>query len=67
MIPSFEVGTGKIIAHYIEKTRTSNDFASLVEDTIDIAPKTEWIFIADQLNTHKIKRPCEADCRKTEY
>jgi transposase len=55
LIPSFEVGTGKIIAHYIEKTRTSNDFASLVEDTIDIDPKTEWIFIADQLNTHKSK------------
>jgi len=25
----------------------------LIEDTINLDPKAEWIFIADQLNTHK--------------
>ena len=53
LIPSFEVGTGKIIAHHIGATRTSEDFVSLIEDTVNIDLKASWIFVADQLNTHK--------------
>lgn len=53
LIPSFEVGTGRIITHRIGATRTAKDFAALIEDTINLDPKAEWIFIADQLNTHK--------------
>ena len=34
-------------------SRTAKDFAALIEDTINLDPKAEWIFIADQLNTHK--------------
>ena len=53
LIPSFEVGTGKIIAHHIGATRTADDFVSLIEETIKIDPEGTWIFVADQLNTHK--------------
>lgn len=53
LIPSFEVGTGKIIAHHIGATRTSEDFVSLIEDTVNIDTEGTWIFVADQLNTHK--------------
>jgi len=53
LIPSFEIGTGKIIANRIGATRTAKDFASLIDDTIKLDSGAEWIFIADQLNTHK--------------
>jgi transposase len=53
LIPSFEIGTGKIIAYRIGATRTEEDFARLIEKTINLDPKADWIFIADQLNTHK--------------
>lgn len=53
LIPSFEVGTGKIIAHHIGATRTSEDFTLLIENTVKIDSEGTWIFVADQLNTHK--------------
>lgn len=53
LIPSFEVATGRILRANIGPTRTEEDFASLVRQTIDTAPDATWIFIADQLNTHK--------------
>jgi transposase len=53
LIPSFEVGTGKIIAYRIGATRTEEDFAELIENTINIDPEASWIFVADQLNIHK--------------
>ena len=54
LIPSFEVGSGKIINYRIGATRTAKDFAALIENTINLDPKAaEWVFIADQLNIHK--------------
>lgn len=53
LIPSFEIGTGKIIAYRIGATRTEEDFAKLIESTIDLDSEANWIFIADQLNIHK--------------
>ena len=53
LIPSFEVGTGKIIAHHIGATRTSEDFTLLIENTVKIDSEGTWIFVVDQLNTHK--------------
>ena len=53
LIPSFEVGTGRIIAHHIGPTRTAEDFAALIENTIKIDSEGGWIFVADQLNIHK--------------
>ncbi len=53
LIPSFDVATGKIIAHYLGETRTEEDFSRHIEATVGIAPEDKWIFINDQLNTHK--------------
>lgn len=53
LIPGFDVVTGKIIDYYIGDTRTEADFAGIIHKIIQGDPKAEWIFIADQLNTHK--------------
>ena len=53
LIPSFDVATGKIITHYPGDTRTEEDFSRHIEATVGIAPEDKWIFISDQLNTHK--------------
>lgn len=53
LIPTFEVATGKILVAHVGPTRTEEDFAAVVAETIDTDPETEWVFISDQLNTHK--------------
>ncbi|MCP3661410.1 MAG: IS630 family transposase [Gammaproteobacteria bacterium] len=53
LIASFHVVSGVIIASKIGPTRTEDDFAEHIRCTIDTDPCASWIFIADQLNTHK--------------
>lgn len=53
LIANFEVATGKIISPSIGDTRTEMDFAEHIKRTISAAPKGEWVFVSDQLNTHK--------------
>ena len=53
LIASFVVATGKIIAPKIGPTRTEDDFAEHIEAVIASDPEAGWIFIVDQLNTHK--------------
>jgi len=53
LIPTFEVATGQIIVAHVGPTRTEADLAAVVKETVDTDPSAEWIFIADQLNTHK--------------
>ena len=53
LIANFDVVTGTVIAPSLGPTRTEVDFATHVEQTIDTDPGASWIFIADQLNTHK--------------
>jgi len=53
LIASFEVATGQIIASSVGPTRTEEDFARHIEAVIETAPEAGWIFIVDQLNTHK--------------
>lgn len=50
---NFEVATGRIVAPTVEPTRTEKDFASHIDRTIQADPDGQWIFITDQLNTHK--------------
>lgn len=50
---NFEVATGQIIMPTVAKTRTEEDFACHIANTIATDPKANWIFITDQLNTHK--------------
>ncbi len=53
LIASLEVALGTLIAPTIGPTRTEIDFATHIENVIKTNPKDIWIFIVDQLNTHK--------------
>ena len=53
LIANFDVVTGTIIQPTIGITRTEEDFAAHIGRTIDIDPDAAWIFVVDQLNTHK--------------
>ena len=66
LIASFSVATGKIIASSVGPRRTEEDFARHIEAVIASHPKAGWIFVVDQLNTHKsetlvdlVARHCE--------
>jgi transposase len=47
------VATGKAVLPTIGPTRTEEDFAAHIGRTIDADPDATWIFVLDQLNTHK--------------
>jgi hypothetical protein len=53
LIANFEVATGKVISPTLGDTRTEADFVAHIRATVATDPEAEWVFIADQLNTHK--------------
>ncbi len=53
LIASFAVATGRIIEARLGPTRTEADFADHIEAVIATDPGAGWVFIVDQLNTHK--------------
>jgi len=53
LIANLEVATGECIAPTVSDTRKEADFAAHIEETIATDPEAVWIFIVDQLNTHK--------------
>jgi transposase len=53
LIANFEVATGKLVSPSIGTTRTEADFLAHISRTMSSDPDGEWIFIVDQLNTHK--------------
>lgn len=53
LIANFAVATGTIVTPSILDTRKEEDFVAHITNTIDTHPQAEWIFIVDQLNTHK--------------
>jgi hypothetical protein len=53
LIANFNVATGEIVAPSIGATRTEEDFAAHIAQTIATDPEAPWIFIVDQLNTHQ--------------
>ena len=53
MIATFEVATGNLVTPSIGATRTEADFLAHISGTISNDPQGEWVFIVDQLNTHK--------------
>ena len=53
LIANFEVATGRVIAPTLGPTRTEEDFARHLAQTLDTDPEAQWIFVADQLNIHK--------------
>jgi transposase len=50
---NFEVATGQIITLTVGPTRKEADFAVHIANTVATDPTGEWIFIAEQLNTHQ--------------
>ena len=53
LIVNFEVATGRIVVPTVGPTRTEADFAAHIAQTVAIDPTGEWVFVVDQLNTHK--------------
>ena len=49
----FVVATGEIIAPAITLTRKVEDYVNHIALTVNTDPDAGWIFILDQLNTHK--------------
>ena len=52
LMANFDVATGEVLAPSVGATRTEQDFAGHIAQTIDTDPDAEWIFVVDQLNTH---------------
>lgn len=53
LIANLDVATGQCLAPSIGDTRTEADFVAHIRQTVALDPEAEWIFIVDQLNTHK--------------
>ena len=50
---NFMVATGEIISPTLGQTRTETDFLNHIIQTVSNNSEAQWIFITDQLNTHK--------------
>ena len=53
LIANFDVATGQAILPTIGTSRTEQDFATHIDRTVAADPGATWIFVLDQLNTHK--------------
>ncbi len=53
LIGNLEIATGKSITPTVGDTRTEEDFANYIKQTIATDEQATWWFIVDQLNTHK--------------
>ena len=53
LIANFYVTSGQVLQSMISATRTEADFAAHIDSTIESDPDAQWVFVVDQLNTHK--------------
>jgi transposase len=53
LIANFDVVTGKVVSPSIGPTRTEADFVAHIDRTIGTDPDAGWIFVTDQLDTHR--------------
>lgn len=53
LIVNFDVVTGQIIAPTLGPTRTEEDFAAHIAQSIATDPEARWTFITDNLNIHQ--------------
>ncbi|MDE5075266.1 MAG: transposase [Trichodesmium sp. St5_bin2_1] len=53
LLAYWHIAKGQIITPSIKATRTEVDFLQHIEQTIDTDSDGGWIFLVDQLNTHK--------------
>lgn len=52
LMANWDVAKGRIREATIGPTRTEVDFVAHITTTLDTDPKADWVFVADQLNTH---------------
>ena len=53
LLANFDVVSGQVIAPTVSNTRTEADFVVHLRQTVALAPQHGWVFVLDQLNTHK--------------
>lgn len=53
LMANFDVVTGQVLTPSIGATRTEEDFAHHILQTVATDLDAEWVFIVDQLNTHQ--------------
>lgn len=53
LIANFDVATGEVIRPSIGDTRSEKDFVEHIKQTIETDPTVKWVFVVDQLDTHK--------------
>lgn len=53
LIANLEVATGQCVAPSLGDSRKEADFVAHVAQTVALDPEGIWIFLVDQLNTHK--------------
>jgi len=69
LIASFEVTTGQIAKGSVVNERTEKEFAAHIVEVMSADPDAGWIFVVDQLNTHKsesLVRLVASECKITE-
>lgn len=50
---NWHIAYGQVLTASIGQTRTEEDFARHITQTIETDPQASWVFIVDQLNIHK--------------
>ena len=60
LIANFEVATGQVLNPTVGDTRTEEDFVKHIVTTVKTDHQGQWIFICDQLNTHKAETLAQA-------
>ena len=53
LIASFDVATGEVIKGSVVNERSEKEFTAHIVEVISTDPKAGWVFVSDQLNTHK--------------
>ena len=53
LIAGRNIATGEIVAPLVRETRKENDFVDHIRTIIEKDPTAEYVFVMDQLNTHK--------------
>lgn len=53
LLANFDVVSGHVISPTVSDTRTEADFVVHLQRTVALAPQDGWVFVLDQLNTHK--------------
>lgn len=64
LIANFDVATGKVVSPSIGPTRTEADFVAHIDQTIETDPEAGWIFVTDQLDTHRAASLVELVARR---